>query len=157
MELNTKGRYAVMATADLAKFGDGGSVPLSAIANRQSLPVAYLEQIFAQLRKANLVVSERGRSGGYRLARPADQISIAEIMSAVEEETKLTRCDGLTAVGCVKDERCITHRLWYALGQHIEGFLTQVSLHDVANGTPLPHAVAVSNRSRDVAQEGAQK
>jgi Rrf2 family transcriptional regulator, iron-sulfur cluster assembly transcription factor len=137
-----------MATADLAKFGAGQAVPLSAIAGRQSLPVAYLEQIFAQLRKAELVVSERGRSGGYRLARPAAAISIAEIMSAVEEDTKLTRCDAGTTVGCVKDERCLTHQLWFALGQQIEGFLSKVSLQDVANGAPLSGHLATHSASR---------
>ena len=92
MELNTKARYAVMAMADLAKHGATAAVPLSAIAERQNLSLAYLEQIFLRLRRAGLVASARGRSGGYVLARPAGAIHIDEIMQAVEEETRLTRC-----------------------------------------------------------------
>ncbi len=80
MELNTKGRYAVMAMADLAKYGAVDAVPLSAIAERQQISLAYLEQLFLRLRRAGLVESARGRSGGYRLARPAAGIHIAEIM-----------------------------------------------------------------------------
>jgi Rrf2 family protein len=135
VELNTKGRYAVMAMADLAKFGGDGAVPLSAIAERQQLSLAYLEQIFAQLRRAGLVESARGRSGGYRLGRPARDIAIAEIMSAVEEETRLTRC-GNGTVGCLGEERCLTHDLWHALGVHIAVFLSNVSLQEVLDGIP---------------------
>ena len=99
MELNTRGRYAVMAMTDLAKHGAGEAVALSAIADRQHLSVAYLEQIFAQLRRFGLVDSVRGRSGGYKLARPAREIAISEIMIAVEEETRMTRCLDLVGDG----------------------------------------------------------
>lgn len=132
MELNTKGRYAVMAMVDLAKFGSDDSLPLSAVARRQSLPLAYLEQIFAQLRKAGLVESVRGRSGGYRLARSATAISIADVMVAVDEMTQMTRCSSASA-GCVGETRCLTHGLWDALGAHIEGFLEGVTLQDVVD------------------------
>ncbi len=133
MELNTKGRYAVMAMADLAKFGDHGSVSLSTIADRQHLPLAYLEQIFLRLRRAGLVASERGRSGGYRLARLASEISVADVMGAADEPTRMTRC--LEAEqGCVEGERCLTHGLWVALGQNISEFLSDVSLEDVIRG-----------------------
>jgi Rrf2 family transcriptional regulator, iron-sulfur cluster assembly transcription factor len=135
VELNTKARYAVMAMADLAKFGAVSAVPLSAIAERQGLSLAYLEQIFLRLRRAGLVASARGRSGGYVLARPAEAIHIVEIMRAVEEETRLTRClDG--EVGCVGDRRCLTHDLWHALGAHIVAFLSNVSLQEVVDGIP---------------------
>src|SRR6187397_2670677 len=114
MELNTKGRYAVMAMADIAKQGGEQSVPLSAIAERQNLSVAYLEQIFLRLRRAGLVDSARGRAGGYVLARPARDIAISAIMQAVHEETRMTRClDG--DVGCLGEQRCLTHDLWHAL------------------------------------------
>lgn len=135
MELNTKGRYAVMAMVDLAKFGSDDSRPLSVISRRQQLPTAYLEQIFAQLRKAGLVDSVRGRSGGYRLARSSRDITIADVLSAVEEGTQMTRCTAVDA-GCVGEKRCLTHGLWDALGTHIEGFLSAVSLHDVVTGLP---------------------
>jgi Rrf2 family protein len=135
LELNTKGRYAVMAMADLAKNGEGAAIPLSAIADRQNLSLSYLEQIFLRLRRAGLVESERGRAGGYVLGRPADTIRISEIMQAVDEETRMTRClDG--DVGCLGEERCLTHGLWHALGGHIAAFLSSVTLQEVLEGIP---------------------
>ena len=136
MELNTKGRYAVMAMADLAKHAGVGAMSLSAIAKRQHLSSAYLEQLFGRLRRAGLVESQRGRSGGYRLVRPAAQITIAEIMDAVAEPVRMTRCIGVEGHGCVGDERCITHDLWRALGDHIADFLDAVSLQNVIDGMP---------------------
>ena len=136
MELNTKGRYAVMAMADLAKHGVGAAVPLSAIAERQKLSVAYLEQIFLMLRRSGLVESERGRSGGYRLGRPACHIAVAAILTAVDEETRMTRCSDGAPGGCVGHEPCLTHGLWHALGGHIEWFLASVSLQEVLDGIP---------------------
>ena len=134
MELTTRGRYAVMAMADLAKHGEASAMPLSAIAERQQLSVAYLEQIFLKLRRAGLVDSERGRSGGYRLARMPSEIMVADVMRAVEEDTRMTRCQGDSGVGCVGESRCLTHGLWEALGEHILEFLTKVSLDDVLKG-----------------------
>ncbi|MFA5950739.1 MAG: Rrf2 family transcriptional regulator [Hyphomicrobium sp.] len=137
MELNTRGRYAVMAMADLAKHGGDTSVPLSAIAERQQLSVDYLEQIFLKLRRAGLVESTRGRLGGYKLGRASGEIYIAEIMSAVEEETRMTRCLSGDGNGCVSGSRCLTHNLWQALGERIEAFLGSVSLQNVLDGGPL--------------------
>ncbi len=136
MELNTRGRYAVMAMADLAKHGGGGSVPLSAVAQRQQISLDYLEQLFLKLRRAGLVESLRGRHGGYKLGRPAGEIFVAEIMSAVEEGTRMTRCFGEQAVGCLGESRCLTHNLWNALGDQIESFLASISLKDVVEGSP---------------------
>ena len=136
MELNTRGRYAVMAMADLAKHGGEGAVPLSAVADRQKLSLSYLEQIFLQLRRSGLVESERGRSGGYRLGRPASEIRIADIMLAVDEGTRMTRCSDGAPGGCVGHELCLTHELWHTLGGHIEEFLRSVSLQDVISGIP---------------------
>lgn len=133
MELNTKGRYAVTAMADIAKHSGDGAVPLSAVSERQQISLAYLEQIFLLLRRADLVVSERGRSGGYRLGRPANEITVAEVMLAVEERTRMTRCMD-EGVGCLGEERCLTHGLWAALGAHIAGFLSEVTLSDVVDG-----------------------
>ncbi len=135
MELNTRGRYAVMAMADLAKHGDG-SVPLSAIAQRQQISLDYLEQLFLKLRRAGLVESVRGRHGGYKLGRPSAEIFVAEIMTAVEEGTRMTRCFGDSMSGCVGESRCLTHDLWTALGDRIESFLASVSLKDVIDGMP---------------------
>ncbi len=142
MELTTKGRYAVMAMVDLAKHGPQHgpqlnhdvAMPLSAIAERQQLSVAYLEQIFLKLRRAGLVESERGRAGGYRLSRPSSDIMVADVMTAVDEETRMTRCHGEEAAGCIGEHRCLTHGLWDALGEHIHEFLAHVSLDDVLTG-----------------------
>jgi Rrf2 family protein len=111
-------------------------VPLSAVADRQGLSLAYLEQIFLRLRRTGLVASARGRSGGYVLTRPASDIHIDEIMRAMEEGTRLTRCLDAEA-GCVGDRRCLTHGLWHALGAHIDSFLANVTLQEVIDGTPL--------------------
>ncbi len=135
MELNTKGRYAVTALADLAKYGAGEAVSLASISERQQLPLSYLEQIFMSLRRSGLVESARGRSGGYRLTKPASGISVADVMRAVEEETRMTGCrDGKTA--CRGDKPCLTHNLWTALGDEIDGFLSTVTLQDVLDGIP---------------------
>lgn len=143
MELNTKGRYAVMAMADLAKHGDVEAIPLSAIAERQQLSLAYLEQLFLRLRRAGLVESARGRAGGYRLGRAAAAITVAEVMLAVDEGVRMTRCKGDGSTPCMAGERCLTHGLWSALGGEIGRFLGRVSLQDVLDGCPperLGHA-----------------
>lgn len=134
MELSTKGRYAVMAMADLAKYGGADAMPLSAIAERQQLSVAYLEQIFVRLRRAGLVDSIRGRTGGYSLMRPASDITVFEIMCAVDEGTRMTRCLDGSDVGCLGESRCLTHQLWHAMGAHIAAFLSAVTLQEVIDG-----------------------
>jgi Rrf2 family transcriptional regulator, iron-sulfur cluster assembly transcription factor len=136
VELNTKGRYAVMAMADLAKHAGEQALPLSAIAERQQISLAYLEQLFSKLRRAGLVASARGRAGGYRLGRPASHISIAEIMAAVEEGVRMTRCHGGDALPCVAGQRCLTHGLWDALGEQIAAFLGSITLAEVIDGIP---------------------
>lgn len=137
MRLSTKGRYAVMAMADLAKNGrsDGvtRAVPLAEIALRQEISLSYLEQLFARLRKSGLVQSVRGPGGGYRLAKGADATVIAEIVLAVDEPIRATRCIGHSSPkGCMMaGERCITHNLWEDLGDEIHRYLAAVSLEDV--------------------------
>ena len=130
VELTTKGRYAVMAMADLASHAGADAIPLSLVAERQHLPLAYLEQLFVPLRRAGLVESARGRSGGYRLASRACDISIAAIMAAVEEETRFTRCTD-NDPRCSAATPCLTHGLWSALSEATSEFLTSVSLADV--------------------------
>lgn len=132
MQLSSKGRYAVMAMADLARNSDGGVVPLAAIAERQKLSLTYLEQLFAKLRRAGLVDSMRGPGGGYRLASEAHDITIAAVMMAVEEPVKMTRCHA-EGIGCVGDSKCLTHDLWRALGDRIVDFLDNVTLGDVVD------------------------
>jgi cysteine desulfurase len=145
VELTTKGRYAVMAMADLASHADAGAVPLSLVAERQHLPLAYLEQLFAPLRRAGLVESARGRSGGYKLARGASDISIGAVMAAVEEETRFTRCTD-NDPRCSAATPCLTHGLWSALSEVTCEFLSSVSLADVISGGKhsVRSAVAVS-------------
>ncbi|MBL8550792.1 MAG: Rrf2 family transcriptional regulator [Hyphomonadaceae bacterium] len=133
MRLTSKGRYAVMAMADLA--ANGGSrraVPLQDIAERQQISLSYLEQLFARLRRAGLVTGMRGPGGGYRLARTAADMAVADIVDAVNEPIKATRCKEGSNKGCLGNEgRCIAHDLWEELGRHIHGFLSSVSLEDV--------------------------
>lgn len=131
-----------MAMADLAKFGAEGALPLPAIAERQQISLAYLEQLFLKLRRCGLVESARGRSGGYRLGRAAASISVAEILAAVDEDTRMTRCGGEAARPCMPGQRCLTHGLWDALGDQIAAFLETVTLQEVLDGIP-PHKQAV--------------
>ena len=106
------------------------ATPLSVVAERQSLPLAYLEQLFVPLRRAGLVESARGRSGGYRLAKPANEISVADVMDAVEEDTRFTRCSH-NDPRCSAATPCVTHGLWNALSEATGRFLSSVSLADV--------------------------
>jgi Rrf2 family iron-sulfur cluster assembly transcriptional regulator len=120
--------------ADIAAFGAAGAVSLSEIAGRQGLSAAYLEQLFAKLRRAGLVESARGADGGYRLARGAEVISVRAIVDAVDEKIRTTACGG-AATGCRGDgARCLTHDLWAELGRQIEAFLTAVTLDDIIAG-----------------------
>lgn len=130
MELTTRGRYAVMAMADLARHESKAAQPLSQIAERQRLPLSYLEQLFVLLRRAGLVESARGRAGGYRLGRSAGSISVADVMRAVEEDTQFTRCHEQEH-GCSAGERCITHDLWRGLSDTTSRYLAAISLADV--------------------------
>ncbi|MBI1366553.1 MAG: Rrf2 family transcriptional regulator [Alphaproteobacteria bacterium] len=132
MKLTAKGRYAVTAMADIAALGDGARVPLTDIALRQGISIAYLEQLFAKLRRAGLVDSVRGQSGGYRLARTPKDIRIADIVDAVDEEIKTTACARGATTGCQgTSTRCLTHDLWDELGRQIGIFLNAVTLEDV--------------------------
>jgi len=128
MRLSTKGRYAIMAMAVIAARGGSAPVSLGEIAADQRLPIDYLEQLFLRLRRAGLVKAARGPGGGYMLSRPAASISIADIVNAVDEPIKMTRCTGEAEDACLGTTRCITHHLWDALGEHIEAFLKSTSL-----------------------------
>ena len=135
MRLSTKGRYAVMAMADLARNGADRAVSLAEIATRQEISLSYLEQLFARLRKAELVKSVRGPGGGYRLARSSAETWVAEIVLAVDEPIRATRCaEHGKPNGCMlRGERCITHNLWEDLGAEIHRYLSSVSLDDVVS------------------------
>ena len=122
-----------MAMADLAQNGAAGkAVTLQDIAERQQISLSYLEQLFARLRRAGLVTGTRGPGGGYRLARTAADMAIAEIVLAVNEPIRATRCKEGSTRGCTgREARCIAHDLWEELGARIHGFLAAVSLEDV--------------------------
>jgi Rrf2 family iron-sulfur cluster assembly transcriptional regulator len=130
MKLSTKGRYAVMAMADLAQAANDGPVTLSDIASRQSISLSYLEQLFAKLRRADIVRSVRGPGGGYQLSREPEAIRISDIIMSVDEPLRATRCS--ETKGCLADgRRCVTHDLWDELSRHIYLFLSSVTLSDV--------------------------
>ena len=132
MKLTTKGRYAVMAMADLASNINIGATSLSEISLRQNISLAYLEQIFIKLKNKKLVKSTRGAAGGYILERPASEIKLSHIISAVDEEVKMLNCKKHSKKGCNnKSTKCITHNLWDELDQHIHGFFEKVKLKDL--------------------------
>jgi Rrf2 family iron-sulfur cluster assembly transcriptional regulator len=132
MRLSTKGRYAVMAMVDLAKHGQGSPIALAEIAERQEISLSYLEQLFAKLRKSGLVKSVRGPGGGYLLGRDRRDTRIADIILAVDEPIRATRCAPGAPIGCRGNKtRCMTHDLWEELGNQIHLFLSSVSLADV--------------------------
>lgn len=132
MRLSTKGRYAVMAMADLASQGGGKPVALADIATRQEISLSYLEQLFGKLRKGALVKSVRGPGGGYRLARPGAEIRISDIILAVDEPIQATRCAPGTPAGCHNNKgRCLTHDLWEELSNQIYLYLSSVTLEEV--------------------------
>lgn len=159
MRLSTRGRYAVMAMVELAtrqqawqddtrRGGAAGSgqtaarpVSLADIAHSQQLSLAYLEQLFGHLRRAELVASARGPGGGYRLARSPAAIAVADIVEAVDEPIRATRCSEGTP-GCLGGQRCPTHDLWSELGEQIRLFLAHMTLADVVDGRVLGRAAA---------------
>ena len=157
MRLTTKGRYAVTAMMDLTLHGADRAVTLTDIATHQSISISYLEQLFALLRSNGLVQGSRGPGGGYRLARPAAEISVAHIVTAVDEELDVTRCKGRES--CQDGERCLTHDLWSELSDRLYEFLDGISLaeliqrpdvraasarQDAQGGRNFPHPVRVN-------------
>ena len=134
MRLSTKGRYAVMAMVDLARHTNGSPVSLAEIADRQDISLSYLEQLFARLRRSGMVRSVRGPGGGYLLARDTTETRISDIILAVDEPIRATRCNPGSPEGCHVDKsRCMTHDLWEELGNQIHLFLSSVSLDDVVH------------------------
>lgn len=126
MRLTTKGRYAVTAMLDLCLHGQRKPISLADISKRQEISLSYLEQLFAKLRQHSLVTSVRGPGGGYRLSRPSEQISVAEIIDAVNETIDATSCGG--AGNCKSGKVCLTHHLWTDLSKQIHHFLSDISL-----------------------------
>ncbi len=141
MRLTTKGRYAVTAMLDLAFHGREKAVALNDIAARQTISLSYLEQLFARLRKAGMVQGVRGPGGGYQLSRNADEINVADIIAAVDEQIDATRCSGKS--NCQGDQACLTHELWTGLSEQIRQYLTGISLAELLE---KQHVQAVAKR-----------
>jgi Rrf2 family transcriptional regulator, iron-sulfur cluster assembly transcription factor len=135
MRLTTKGRYAVTAMLDLALNEARGPIRLAAISERQGISLSYLEQLFAHLRRQGLVRSVRGPGGGYRLKRTAENISVAEVVAAVNEDTDATRCGGKG--DCQEGGTCLTHHLWMDLSDQIRAFLDGISLADLVQRSEI--------------------
>ena len=132
MKLTSKGRYAVMAMADLAKINDNQPTSLTEISLRQGISISFLEQIFLKLKKSNLVQSSRGPSGGYLLSKSPEEITLSSIIKAVDEKVKTVGCKKESKKGCTgKSIKCITHNLWDDLESHINSFFEKNTLNDI--------------------------
>ncbi len=139
MKLSTKGRYAMVALTDLAGQPDGALVALSEISRRQDISLPYLEQLFVKLRRANLVKSVRGPGGGYRLARPASDVRVVEIMEAVDETVDaMHKGAGASGGASGSKAQSLTNRLWESLSAHVYVFLHQTRLSDVTGNELAP-------------------
>ena len=139
MKLSTKGRYAMVALVDLAMQPSDRLVALAEVSERQDISLAYLEQLFVKLRKAGLVTSMRGPGGGYKLARPADEIRVSDVLGAVDETVSAMHA-GAAASGALSGSKAqsLTNRLWESFSAHVYVFLHQTSLSDVVSNALAP-------------------
>ena len=144
MRLTTKGRFAVTAMIDVAMRNGDGPVTLAGVAERQKISLSYLEQLFGKLRRAGLVDSVRGPGGGYNLARLSDNLSVAEIITAVDEPIDATQCGGKE--NCMDDRRCMTHELWANLNSHIFTFLSSVTLEQLVRQQDKPDVTVLQDQ-----------
>jgi len=150
VKLSTKGRYAVMAMVDLASNSKGQPVALADIAERQEISLSYLEQLFAKLRKGGLVKSVRGPGGGYLLAYPLEESRISDIILAVDEPIRATRCAPGSPAGCRSNKsRCLTHDLWEELGNQIHLYLSSVTLADICSRRILGTSGVIGHETDD--------
>ncbi len=140
MRLTTKGRFAVTAMIDLALRGDEGPVALASVSDRQKISLSYLEQLFGKLRRHKLVDSVRGPGGGYCIARPLSQVTVADIIRAVDEPLDATQCGGRE--NCHDEHRCMTHDLWSTLNSKMYEYLSSVSLADLVERQKHKQAAA---------------
>ena len=157
MKLSTKGRYSVMAMVDIAAHSEGKPIALADVAERQEISLSYLEQLFGKLRRGGLVKSVRGPGGGYLLAFAAADTRISDIILAVDEPIKTTRCTPGSPAGCTSNKsRCLTHDLWEELGNKIYLYLNSVSLADVTEKRILGTSGEQHRRDQDAAIFAAQ-
>ena len=147
MKLTAKGRYAVTAMLDLAVHEDNGPISLADISERQGISLSYLEQLFAKLRRQNLVLSVRGPGGGYRLSRPADEIYVAQIVDSVDENVDAMKCDG--RADCQGGEKCLTHELWSDLSDQIHQFLNGIDLASLIEKRAVQQVAARQQQQRE--------
>jgi len=149
VKLSTKGRYAVMAMADLAHHSNGKPVALAEVAERQEISLSYLEQLFGRLRRGGLVSSVRGPGGGYLLARNTADMRVSDIILAVDKPIKATRCKPGSPKGChLHKGRCLTHDLWEELGNQIYLYLSSVTLADVCERRVLGTSGIIAHDAR---------
>lgn len=144
MRLTTKGRFAVTAMVDLAMRQTRGPVTLAAISERQHISLSYLEQLFGKLRRRHLVSSVRGPGGGYNLAQPAASVTVADIVTAVDEPLDATQCGGKE--NCKDEQRCMTHDLWATLNTKMHEYLSSVSLADLVEHQTGKHVAVLHDR-----------
>lgn len=142
MKLTSKGRYAVTAMIDIALNQNSGPITLALISQRQEISLSYLEQLFAKLKKSDLVKSARGPGGGYRLSREASDISISEIIHAVDEKLDARKCEG--RANCQNGTKCLSHELWDDLSCMIDQFLSSVSLQTLLDKTSSTHKITLA-------------
>ncbi|HSG74861.1 MAG TPA: Fe-S cluster assembly transcriptional regulator IscR [Burkholderiales bacterium] len=146
MRLTTKGRFAVTAMVDLAMRQSRGPVALAAISERQHISLSYLEQLFGKLRRRKLVSSVRGPGGGYNLAQPAADVTVADIVTAVDEPLDATQCGGKE--NCADEKRCMTHDLWATLNSKMYEYLSSVSLADLVAHQGGKHIAVLHDHRR---------
>lgn len=139
MKLTSKGRYAVTAMIDIALNQEKGSITLALISERQGISLSYLEQLFSKLKKAELVSSARGPGGGYRLGREAQEITISDIIRAVDESVDALKCGG--KANCHGGNQCLSHELWSELSNTIDMFLKNITLQDVVSKNQTEYKV----------------
>jgi Rrf2 family transcriptional regulator, iron-sulfur cluster assembly transcription factor len=157
MKMSTKGRYAVMAMIDIGQNSHGAPISLNEIAERQDISQEYLEQLFGKLRRAGLVDSTRGPGGGYTLAKAPVDIALSDVILAVDEPLRVTRCSGDAVDGCVKGQKCCAHDLWSSLGRQMMYFLESVTLEDVVENRNLALAASIKQaKDRFVPPLGAR-
>ncbi len=145
MRLSTKSRYAVTSMLDLVMHSDSAPVSLAEISERQGISLSYLEQLFAKMRRNNLVVSTRGPGGGYRLSGEPEDISIADIITAVDEKLEVTNKDALP--GASNYEPCLTEQLWEELSDEINRYLNGISLADLLKNQDVLHTDSLSHNA----------
>ncbi|MBI4987521.1 MAG: Fe-S cluster assembly transcriptional regulator IscR [Rhodocyclales bacterium] len=156
MRLTTKGRFAVTAMIDLAQRQANGPVTLAGISERQKISLSYLEQLFGKLRRHSIVASVRGPGGGYRLARAMNEVTVADIIAAVDEPLDATNCGGRE--NCQDEHRCMTHDLWTNLNKRMHEYLASVSLYDLVNqpkAKAIAASVAIDDRLRGSRRDNA--